>query len=293
MTLLAILLVVLSSLLHSVWNLIYKRTTDMANLICGLSCVQACLLLPFVIWGLVNLEFSLKFFLLLALSSISNALYYFFFTRAYAKGDIALIYPIIRAAPVLVIICIGLLIGEVPSRTALWGMFAVCAGMFFLPLENLKIERKNYFNLSILWALLAAFSVCGYTIGDKFASKELYCQTSVFGPVIYLGFEYTGTFIVFLCLHKTTGKSMNLAAAFRYNYKRILTIALMIMCTYLLILFAYQIIAVAYVVSLRQFSIIWTAVLAAIFLKERVTRIRLIATIIIFMGLITIILSKS
>jgi uncharacterized membrane protein len=292
MNLSAILLVILSSLLHAVWSLIYKNTADMGKLVCGVLCVQTCLLIPFIIWGLINLKFSLGFCIFLTLSAVSNAFYYVFFTKAYSTGDIALTYPIIRAVPVLIMIGIGLLIGETPSQLAVYGMLAVCAGMFFLPLKTFRIERKHYFNISILWAGLAAFTACGYIIGDKFASKELCRQNSSLGPIIYLGFEYAGSFIVYLCLFRVSRKSIDLIAVFKGSYRKIVLIALIIMGTYLLILFAYQMMDVAYVIALRQFSIIWTAVLAVIFLRERVTRIRFIATVIIFAGLITIILSK-
>src|ERR1700724_1456794 len=96
-----ILLLVLSALVHSAWNLLAKRSLDkQVFLWLGLVGSIAIFFLPFVYlyrpFGWVGWVFIL-------FSGLLEALYFLFLGSAYQQGDLSLVYPLARgSAPLFV-----------------------------------------------------------------------------------------------------------------------------------------------------------------------------------------------
>jgi len=225
--------------------------------------------------------------LLVAFSAIAHFIYQIFLCRAYELGDMSLSYPIMRSSPVFVLILGVLFLGEKPSVAAIAGVLVVAFGAHVINQKELTLKailtpiaHANRLILAI--AGLTAFSSACYSIVDKKGVLSM-------EPVLffYLFFALSGfLFLAYLLFFKEKRKryfEVSKRDIFKVTLASILEFS-----SYILILYAFRISKVAYVVALRQLSVVFGAAYGIWFLKEDYGRVRLAGSIIIFIGMFLI-----
>ena len=219
-------------------------------------------------------------------SGTSAAVYLYFLARAYESSDFSIVYPVVRALPVIFVAIGDDLRGRYLTPAGWAGVFLVAAGVIFVPIQSFRnISIKNYLNRTSLWMLLAALGTVGYTLLDKVAAETVQQSPATAARYGYFYFAITNLPYLFL-LKIYKGKDENLEPT---TWKLAIPAAILSFAAYWLVLWAYQLVPYAgYIIAFRQISIVIGAGLAFIIFKERGIRYRLSGASLIAFGLILI-----
>jgi len=171
MTLTALILISCSIFLHVGWNMISKATRPSMAFYTLMSATGATVCLPFFLmseWRLNALP--PQFFGLCAASIAFEIIYVFGLARAYKSNDISLVYPMIRALPVLLTAALTLLLGiGRPFGPAVFGgMVMIACGCMIMPFASFRrIDCSVWRSRMTVFILLGAAGTTGYTLCDS------------------------------------------------------------------------------------------------------------------------------
>ena len=295
MSLTAFLLVLASVFLHAGWNFISKKSVPSLSFYC-LSCGTAALLwlFPFLFS-----EFSCRlmppgFWRLVAFSVCFEILYVGGLAYSYRKGDISMVYPLVRALPLLLTAAVTALFAlgsRQPGPWALLGMLIIFVGCLCLPLLNFsQFKLSTYLNPLIYLILMAAVGVTGYTVLDSIAMREiseLYGKKSILLSMSYLFFIEAGISIgaLFLLLFNRNER-LELARLLRRRSLNPVITGVFSSGAYVLILLSMNFVSnVSYIQAFRQLSLPIGVLAGILILKEPCSRPKIIGTALIVLGL--------
>lgn len=290
MALLALFLVLLSALLHSFWNFFTKKGEDKQIFVWCSTVVALILFSPFFLYFIMRTSIPQLGWWLLAISGLLEALYFISLGEAYREGDLSLAYPLARSAPIFVLLWAVLFLKEKLSLLGVGGIVLVCFGVYILHLErfslpNLSQPIKLLRSRTSRWALLTAIFTSFYSIVDKIGVK--YVHVFLYLYVMHIFLLLFLSFYIFL--HKETKE---VKMEWQRNKKTISAAGTFCILEYFLTLMAMTLSKVSYVISVKQFSIVFGVILGNLVLKERYGKIRLPASLIICAGIVLIGLAK-
>ena len=154
------------ALLHAIWNVALRAGRDRRRetaLLAGMAALLAAALLPSqplplpAAWPHV------------ALSMALHGLYYALMAEAYARGGVALAYPLMRGvAPMLASLTAWLLLGERISAAGWTGIGAICLGVALLARRRADAGERA----AVLFALANAVVIAGYTVNDAMGARD-------------------------------------------------------------------------------------------------------------------------
>lgn len=293
MTPFSILLVLVSTLFHSSWNFFTKRGNWPVEFFFWVFLWGVLLYFPFFIGFGVFPSFlthsSLKLWGAVITSGFFETIYFFCLVEAYREGDLSLVYPISRSAPLFTQIWAILLIGEVLSTGGMGGILLVMTGLFVISLRNFRLksilpQSDHFTSRPYLLALTAAVASSIYSVVDKVGVQMIH-------PVFYIWLInlwmtiFTGIYLIL------RGK-VSFLGIWEESKKEIFIIAILQNAAYLLVLMALQMSKVSYVVAFRQVSALFGAGMGIFFLKESHWRTRMTGALILTLGLVLIGLAK-
>ena len=292
MNILAIGLVILSAVFHALKNLFTKESGD-----------KQIFLWCYSLFGM--LFFSPLFFFFLYKVGINNShayawcfgsglihfLYWLFLTHSYKEGDLSLVYPIMRSSPAVVLIVAVLVIGEQVSLQGVVGILLVAFGVYTINMKQIsKAEliapvKAIIHDRSTQLAFLTLMSVAAYSIIDKMAVRHIH-------PVLF-AFLHLLCGMIYYTLYIAFAKKPSLIKKeWIQSRGMIITNGVLGIFGYFLILIAFTIERVSYIVGLRQLSIVFAVLMGSYFLKEKYGGIRLAGALVIFLGGFLISLAK-
>ncbi|KAB0461946.1 EamA family transporter [Vibrio kanaloae] len=292
----AIIIVIISALLHAGWNVLGKSNQGSgASFFLASGFAAAAILTPYLIWYVYSVGFAnitIPFWQLLFLSGICQIIYLIGLGIAYKQADIGVIYPMARALPVLMVGLGTVLIGYELSLNQWIGFALITLGCLFVPLKQFsELRLKAYLNLGVLWALIAAIGTTGYSLIDKEALLLLeplstLTITNKHTAIFYLGIQFWAIVIPLSIWLLVTNQRVEFANAWILRKKATLA-GIMMASTYGLVLFAMTMTEnVSLVVALRQVSIIFGVVMGIYFLKEKWHMTRGVGVVFIIAGLV-------
>jgi uncharacterized membrane protein len=224
-------------------------------------------------------------------SGFIHFLYWLFLTSAYKEGDLSHVYPIMRSSPALVLVIAILFLGEQVSFQGVSGILLVAAGVYIINMKRICAEellapiRSIAHDRSTQFAFLTLISVAGYSVVDKMAVEYIHPILFAFFHLL-CGMCYYTPYIVF------TKNAAKIKKEWHSGPGRIILSGVIGIVGYALILVAFTIERVSYIVSLRQISIVFAVLMGSHFLKEKHPGIRLTGALIIFVGGVLISLAK-
>jgi uncharacterized membrane protein len=287
---LAILLVLLSAAMHALRNFFNKKALDKQAFVWWYEVFGLIFFSPLFLFTLfhegTNTHISIVF---IFLSGFVHFVYWYFLTKALEKGDLSLIYPIMRSSPALVLLFSITILGEDVSVIGVTGILLVAIGVYTINMESLASSelfrpfRAVTRDRAIQFAFLTLFSAASYTLVDKIAVGQMH-------PVIF-AYVYPWISLSLFSGYIFKAKSsevINLEWAMRKG--SILVCGVLSIFGYFFILLAFTMERMSYVAGLRQLSIVFAVLLGGHILKEKNKKIRIASSIIIFLGayLITI-----
>ncbi|MHB0871497.1 MAG: EamA family transporter [Chloroflexota bacterium] len=291
MTTLALTLVVASALMHSIWNLLYKRAKDKPAFawLFGLAAV-AIYFPPFLL--LVGQQaIPREGWYLVAVSGVIHTLYFAFLGRGYSVGDLSLVYPLARGAgPLLVPIWAVTFLGERLSTSGVVGILAVVSGIYLLHLRELSwrgllLPLRSVRTRPTQIALFSGLLISLYTVVDKLGVGYLQ-------PLVYM---YLWTLLYSLLygpyVLRTSGWA-TVKAEWRVNAPSILAVGFLMVLTYTLVLFAMTMSNVSYVAAARELSVVFGAGMGTMLLREPYGQAKLGGSLLIAIGVAMIGLAK-
>lgn len=285
MNLEALWLVLASALIHAVRDYLIKRATSKLLFFAWYRICALLILLPFVTQRL-NLALSAGSWGYLLVRSALDAAYIYTLAGAYQEGDLSLVYPISRSAPIFVLVWSTLVWRQPLPPVGAVGVLIVAFGAYVLQLRGLSARdlaapiraavRNRAIRLGWITALLVA---ANSLIDDRIVE--------VIDPLAYL-YVFVGISSLLYVPYLVRCGWRPIRAEWQAHWKRILPAAALGVSGYLLALFAFRIEHVGYVTAVRQSSIIFGVLLGTVLLREPYGRVRLIGSLVMFAGMILI-----
>ncbi len=296
MTLFPIILVLVSTVAHAAWNLYVHSLPTTTGLFLRVSLLMGFGLIPLAFGGLGGTPFPLEVWLILAAAGVFQGIYAFGLTAGYRTGNFTVVYPMARALPVLLLALFDLSRGRPPSVLGWSGMLLVTLGCLMAPLVSLRQwSIRQYLTPTIFWVFVIAIGTVGYSALDKLAAEILSQRLDrIVSLVGFLTMMQYGLIEFFassphLACVEWFQRRVRPAEERTASWRSAVIVAVMIVFTYSLVLWAYQMMTHAsYVVALRQFSIVIGAVFGVILLREPAARLLLAAALLITLGLVCI-----
>ena len=278
-------LVLTAAFTHAVWNFFSKKISgDFTLFWYGLAFANL-LLLPYSVFYIASFGIDWSGFYLILLSAFFHGLYYFFLLYSYARGDISTAYPIARGTGVAgTVVAACIILGETVTLTAAGGIILIISGILSIGISRIRNRpgysrsfpsRTTYYS-----ALLTGVFIFSYSITDKVGVERI-------NPVVFINFvDLIALLFLFPFANREgAAKSIRKAAA---SLKDTVIIGIGSSGTYILILFALRFERASYIVPMREFSVVIASVMGFIFLKEKVTPVKMAGIVLITLGLIFI-----
>jgi len=264
----ASLLILVSGFAHAVVNAILKAGNDKMSRRALIDGFSALLLAPAAF--LVPLPAHAWHWLIA--SAAVHGLYLFALIRSFEQADMTVAYPIARGvAPMLAAAGAVAIFQEPISSAVVVGILCIAVGVMFIGVSH-KLQRG-----ALLWALLTGSCIAAYTVIDAQGVRAAPTALSYIVWTFLLLGGGLGTFFA-----AWRGKAFFISAAGQWR-PGLIAGALSII-TYGFALFAFRLGATPRLAALRETSILFGTAIAVIFLKERLTRLRLSGVLAIAAG---------
>ena len=279
----AILLLLLSGAIHAIWNFLSKRSLD-KQVFLWLALVAVTLTLwplwfffpplPAIAWVFI------------VVSGAMEAAYFILLGSAYERGDLSLVYPLVRgSAPLFVTLFAGVFLGERVHTGGLLGILIIVAGIYTLHLKTLD-ERgllapllslgQRPSQLALLTGVATAANVVVDKVGVTHAPPLLY---------LYLTFVVAA---VLLAPYMAIGRRDQVCQEWKVNRASMIGVGFMFMASYSLVLFVLTTSKVSYVSPVREVSVVFGALLGTLALREPFAGAKVLGSLLIFGGIVAI-----
>ena len=261
-----------AALLHAAWNTLVKSSEDKQldtfALAAGCGLIGV-LLLPFLP---LPAPASWPW---LAGSALVHIVYFVFLAGAYRWGELSYVYPVMRGGGPMIVAASGaLLFGEVLRSTEWLGVLFICSGI-------LAFASGRHDPRATAFALGNAVVIGAYTLIDAQGAR------ASLAPVSYTLWFFVANAVAIIAMGLLQ-RGRAVPAYLRRHWLRALIGGACSVGSYAIALWAMTRAPVALVAVLRETSVIFGAVMAAVVLKEKLTRRRLVATGAVLSGLIVL-----
>jgi drug/metabolite transporter (DMT)-like permease len=258
-------LVLLAAAMHAIWNSLVKSSRDPLTELAVLNLAgggAGLAMLPFTGFpGWPSAPF-------LALNLLFHSAYYAFLLRSYSAGGLSLVYPIARgSAPLLVAATSALVLDESIGVTGWTGVALVAVSIASLALSGgvLRLQSR-----AILFSLVTGATIAGYTLVDGAGAR---LATS---PFSYIACMFVGNAFLLLPALRVLRRGVvgeRLALVLRRGlFSGVLSFA-----AYGIAVWAMTRAPIAPVAALRETSVVFAALIGALFLGEPFGRFRIAA----------------
>jgi drug/metabolite transporter (DMT)-like permease len=283
----ALVLVVCAAVLHAIWNALAKRADHQIAFLWSSVSLATVLLLPL---GLARLpgEASPSAGLPFVAASIGiHAVYFWALGRAYRHGDFSRVYPVARGLGVALVPMIALpVFGERLSWLGALGVGLVVLGVAGLSWSSAATRgaASGRLGAGTAWAIVTGLTIAAYSLVDKAGVARLH-------PMPYIALMGLGLSIVLSPL--ILADRAALAHEWRHRWRAILIASAMNLTSYLLVLFAFRLSKVGYVVASRELSILFSALIGSLWLGEGRLASRLAGASVVLAGVVCVALARD
>jgi drug/metabolite transporter (DMT)-like permease len=253
-----------AGLLHASWNAMLKSAPggdpmlDTASVVAG-SSVCALALLPFA--G-VPAPAAWKF---IASSSAVHFAYYITLAHAYRTGDLSFAYPLMRGTAPLLVAVLGIVfLHELPTMHVAAGIVLICAGIVSIAF----VRRDRHPPAAAAWAFTNVAIIAMYTLIDGGGARA---SGNAIAYVTWLIFLEGLPFLAWIAWRR--GRPA--VAYVSRGWRRGMLGGACSLAAYGIVLFAMTRAPVAAVAALRETSVLFAALIGAVWLKEGLGPMRL------------------
>ncbi len=266
MTLPLVLLALLSAVLHAGWNAAVKVAPRPTEAMAAQMIVGALMVVP--ILAVIGLP-KMASWPWVAASTATNVVTVLTMMRAYRAAEFGVVYPVMRAIGVLLVVPLSTWIArEAISGYAIGGVVLIVAALALL--ARSAATDRSFPPAALGWALASGGATAVYVLcdaqgvraaGDAFAYGCLTSVTNALAMCIRLRREISPIGIL-----KGSGL-------------RAIPVAVASMASYILILWVWTQGPIAPAAALRDTSAVFAILIAVVWLRERLTPVRLAAVV--------------
>ncbi len=271
-------LCLLSAITLALTNFLVKKGGDVLATRVVLSVSMGLTVLPFAFF--VPLPRG-PLWLAVAASVAVHWIYQFAMIRALHRGDLSLVFPVMRGlAPLLAAVFAAMALQEYPSLIGWAGLVAATAALivFAMP-ENTGQTTTPLKREALFWAAITALGIALYSVVDAWGIRQA-SEPLTFVIWLFL-FDWVGITSVFLLTRR--GRVIETV---RPHIRGGVMGGLLGSVSYGAALYAFTLTEAAAVTAMRETSVVFGALLGAVFLKEPFGRRRIIAAAILATGLL-------
>jgi drug/metabolite transporter (DMT)-like permease len=277
MTPFVVSLVLLAAVLHAAWNAMAKSGGTPELSIASYQLVGGLFCLPFLFFFPAPLVDSWPMILL---SVIVHNIYYFTLAKSYRAGDLSQMYPLFRGlAPILVAIGAAIFAGEWLSPGALIGIGLISVGLSSITLLGGHFGKIS--PLAFRWGLATSVLIATYTVTDGIGVRSSGNSVSYILWLFFL--EPFPICLILLCIRR-----QEWFGYLRLKPVKIIAGGLASSSAYGLVIFALGLGSMAMVSSLRETSVIFAALIGTLVFREAFGRQRIIAAVLVCIGVVLI-----
>jgi len=268
------LIILFAALLHATWNAVVKLGSDTLLSTCLITAVAAAIALPILPFIDAPARSSWPYLIPSAALQVG---YFVLVAHTYRLADMSQTYPLMRGvAPLLVAVFSVLVLGETLAHSAWVGIGIISVGILSLAARPAAGQGKG-----VLLALLNAAIIASYTVIDGLGAR----QSGT--PLAYTLWLFVLTGLMLGCW-----AALSQGRAFgRYALAHgVLGLVggFGTLASYGLALWAMTVAPIAMVAALRETSILFAVVIAAVVLKEQLSTRRVFAACAIAIGAIAL-----
>ena len=246
-----------AGLLHAGWNALLKSAAggdpllDTATIVAG-GTFWSLVLLPFVPLPLTSAwPFA-------AASAVIHFAYYLTLAQAYRVGDLSFAYPLMRGTAPLIVTLLGVLfLRELPATQVMFGVALISAGILGIALA----QRHRHPAAAAWWAFANAVIIAVYTLVDGAGARA---SGNALSYVLWLTFVEGIVFLTWIRFRRGSPA----IAYVGMQWRRGLICGLCSIAAYAIVLWAMTRAPIAAVAALRETSVLFAALIGAVWLKE-------------------------
>lgn len=272
----ATILALVAAVLHAAWNLSVKQSVGDRFIALWGQFFVAGVLAAIVL--AIGGGIPARGYAWAAMSGMAHLPYCLLLAKAYSVGDFSLAYPIARGGGALVAGVGGIaMLGDTFRPVGVVGMVVVAIGLFALAGRGASAQ--------VIVALGVAVTIGIYSVVDAKGIRSI--DTPLYAAASFVCLT-TSTSVYALA----TGRSGEMVAAMRINWRRFVTMGVASGITYALVQIAFQRAPVGYVTCLRESSVVIAAFVGARYLGEGQATRRIAAAAVVVAGLLLLVLGR-
>ena len=267
------LLVIFAAILHAIWNGMVKSFEDKVVSVSA------------IVFGHVPIAIIVMFFLPLPtlesvpyiiLSAIIHQGYQYNLISAYKIGDLTRVYPIARGtgpivATIISIIFLGLLI----TKFQILSIVLICFGIVILGIFSERLIKNNKV---IFFSLATGLFIGLYSLVDGHGARISQ------SPLSFLGWSFILNATIFPFVLEFMGHKKVFSRALKEAKLIFWVGGTLSYIVYGIVVWAFTKAPIPLVGALRESSIVFSVLIGFFFLKERITFIKIVSIVIIFIG---------
>jgi drug/metabolite transporter (DMT)-like permease len=283
----ALALVVGAAILHATWNALAKQARTPLPFLWASVSLASLVLCPvglWIAWRAGGVPAGAWPFV--AATVLLHALYFYALGRAYRHGDFSRVYPIARGLGVALVPALAWgIFDERLSGLGALGVFLVVTGIVAVhrvPAAAGPVSAAPA-GAGTFWAVLTGLTIAAYSLVDKAGVARL-------NPVPYIALLGLGSAL--LLAPAVLRDPEALRREWAVNRRAILVAAALNLTAYLLVLFAFRLSKVGYVVAARELSIVLSAFIGSWWLGEGRLGPRLAGAAVILAGVVCVALAR-
>ena len=287
---LSLIIVLVAAFFHAGWNFLAKKSKKKIAFIWWFLLIATIGYLPMFLYFWPQHIVSPAGWACIVATGILHALYFWFMGGAYERGDLSLVYPLSRGSgPLFVPILAIIFLQEQLSSVGIVGISLIILGIYCIHLKSFSVVSfiepfRALRGSASVWALFTGGTIAGYSLVDKVGVGLVY-------PPVYIYLMFVISLLL-LSPYVLAKQRAALKLEWLVNKGPILIDGFLVFFTYLMILFAFRLSKVSYVVAAREVSIVFSALLGIIWLKEKHATQKIAGAALITIGVVFIGLSN-
>jgi len=263
-----------AAFLHAVWNAIVRGDTDRraaATAVAVGGGVVGAVLLPF----LPPMDLAAAPYAIV--TSFIHIGYFALVARAYAQGELSVVYPVMRGLAPLIVTGLAAIFIETPPPIVVLGIAIVAGGIVLLGVERIRAG-----SFGLIPAIANAFVIALYTLVDGLGAR-------VSGaPETYVAWILVGAGILTVVWQMLLQGRNKVWSQIRSRAKVGIAAGLMSYGAYAIALWAMTFTAIGAVAAVRESSVLFAAAIGAIALHERFGWTRWASAVLVVAGLVLV-----
>lgn len=280
MPILAILLLLVSAVLHTSWNLLIKQSEDKYIVTWWMVTIGG----VFASAALFFTGLPPRHMWIFAFISIFvEAIYFVTLSYAYHDNDFSLIYPVARgSAPAFLALWSFLFLHEKLTTGGTLGLAFIIGGLLIIGINTLTQAHVTHLHFKgAAVAVFIALLISIYTTIDGAAVKDGFALPYVMSMFAFVPIPITP--FIFREYKWARIKNVLISQPIRVPLAGVLGVL-----AYLMAVYSYSIAPLSYAGSIREVSVVFGAFAGWWFLKEKMGGVRLLGALVIFSGIVII-----